>query len=154
MRKIRSFWARFCQWALGLLGIGAALSSCNKIEDIVGGNLCMYGTPTMDYEIKGKVVDAMSGKAIKGIKIDRPYSYGDAPINTTDSDGKFTITGSAFPRDTLHLIATDIDGSDNGSYSDEKVVVSLKKVGKGDNSWYSGKYAAKDVKIKLKKVSE
>ena len=114
----------------------------------------MYGTPTMDYEIKGKVVDAKSGKAIKGIRIDRPYSYSDAPVNTTDPDGKFTISGSAFPRDTIHIIATDIDGNENGSYHDEKVVVSLKQVEKGDGAWYSGKYEAKDVKIKLNKVSE
>lgn len=154
MKKIRSFWTRLCAWAIGALGMGAALSSCEEIEDIFGGGLCMYGTPTMDYEISGKVVDAKSGKAIEGIQVSRPWEYNDGAV-TTDSDGKFTVKGQDFPNDTLHIKATDIDGSANGSYAETKVVVDLKQVEKGDGAWYDGKFENKGkVEIKMEKASE
>ena len=151
MKKIRSFWTRLCAWAIGLLGFSAV--SCDVIEDIGGGMRCMYGTPTMDYEIKGKTVDAKSGKAVQGISVSRSWEFGDKSV-ITGTDGEFTISGQEFPRDTLHIMVTDIDGSANGSYASQKVVVNLEKVGKGDGSWYSGKYEAKGIKVKLNKVSE
>ena len=154
MRKIRSFWTRLCAWVIGILGMGAAVSSCEEIEDIIGGGLCMYGTPNMDYQISGKVMDADSGKAIEGIQVSRPWDYGDNAV-TTDKDGKFTISGNDFPNDTLHVVATDIDGEVNGIYAEEKVVVDLKAPkGKRTDAWYAGKYEAEDVKIKMQKASE
>ncbi len=134
--------------------MGAAVSSCEEIEDIIGGGLCMYGTPNMDYQVSGKVVDAKSGKAIEGIQVDRSWDYGDNAV-TTDKDGKFTLIGNDFPRDTLHVAVTDIDGEANGIYAGEKVVVNLKPPKKKSNdAWYAGKYEAENVEIKLKKASE
>lgn len=130
--------------------MGAMFSSCEGLEDIIGGGYCMYGTPTMDYEISGKVVDAESGKAIEGILVSRPWKYDDYGV-LTDNKGKFTICGQEFPNDTLHVQATDIDGS----YQANKIVVSLKQVEKGDGAWYNGKFGNKnEVEIKMDKASE
>ncbi len=52
MRKIHSFRTRFCQWVLGLLGVRAAVSSCDKIENVFDFK-CYYGCPTMSCEVKG-----------------------------------------------------------------------------------------------------
>ncbi|MDO5443600.1 MAG: radical SAM-associated putative lipoprotein [Bacteroidia bacterium] len=150
MKKIRSFWSRLCAWAIGLLGFTSV--SCDVIEDITGGMMCEYGCPTMDYEIKGTVVDALRGKAIQGISVSRPWDYGDEAV-ITNAKGEFTFSGQEFPRDTLHILATDIDGNENGTYSEEKVVVNLKKVAKGDGSWYEGKYAASGITVRMEELS-
>lgn len=154
MKKIRSFWTRLCAWAIGALGMGAAVTSCDVLDDVIGGgNLCMYGTPNMNYQISGKVVDEKTGEAIKGIQIGRPWKYGDNPV-TTDDYGRFIIGGNEFPKDTIHVIAADIDGPANGSYVEREVVVDLKQTEKSNDAWYHGKYEAQDVKIMLEKVSE
>ena len=154
MRKIRSFWTRLCAYALGLLGLGSAIG-CEEIEDIFGGgggNLCMYGTPTMSYEIKGKVVDSDSGKAIEGIKVGR-YDFNGAAEVFSDGSGKFDLSGSDFPSDTLHLKVTDVDGETGGLYSGDEVTVNLKQTEKSTDEWYAGKYEADDGVIKMKKAS-
>lgn len=151
MRKIRSFWARFCQWALGLLGISAAVSSC---EDIIGGMKCYYGCPTMTYEVKGKVLDSETGKPVPGIKVTH-YDYEGAQGILTEKDGTFLLQDSDFPQDTLHIHFKDIDGKDNGGqYAAQEVVVNLDQVQEGDGEWNCGTYAASGVTVKMVKESE
>ena len=149
MRKIRSFWARLCQWALGLLGVGAAVSSCDIIDF-----KCYYGCPTMSYEVKGKVLDSETGNPIPGIKVTH-HDYEGVPGILTQNDGTFLLQDNDFPQDTLHIHFKDIDGTDNGGqYASQVVIVDLTQTKKGDGAWDSGTYAASDVTVKMVKESE
>ena len=150
MRKIRSFRVRFCQWALGLLGIGGAVSSCDDIIDFK----CYYGCPTMSYEVKGKVLDSETGKPVPGIKVTH-HDYEGAQGILTGKDGTFLLQDSDFPQDTLHIHFKDIDGKENGGqYAAQEVVVNLDQVQKGDGEWNCGTYAASGVTVKMVKESE
>ena len=150
MRKIRSFPVRFCQWALGLLGIGGAVSSCDDIIDFK----CYYGCPTMSYEVKGKVLDSETGKPVPGIKVTH-HDYDGAQGILTGQDGTFLLQDSDFPQDTLHIHFKDIDGKENGGqYAAQEVVVNLDQVQKGDGEWNCGTYAASGVTVKMVKESE
>lgn len=137
-----------CGWALGILGMSAATTSCiNIFRD-------MYGTPTMDYEIKGRVIDAQDGKPVEGLEVSKAFDEWSVQAVLTDGDGRFDVSGQAFPYDTLTLKVVDIDGEKGGLYETQKSIVNLKQTEKGSGSWYHGKYEADNVEIKVKKASE
>lgn len=133
---------KLSRWALGLLGVGVAAGSCDVLAP------CEYGTPTMKYTVQGKVVDSKTGNGIPGIKISR-VTFSQAQGEFTDANGEFILEGQSFPNDTIHVHALDIDGADNGFYTNVESVINLTKMEEGDGNWYSGKYAASNVVIRL-----
>jgi len=147
--KIR--WISFCRWMLGVLGISAAITSCEEgpfgLGGLGGGMLAEYGMPTMDYSVKGKVVDSKSGKGVAGIEVYHEYDIDRR--DTTGVDGSFQIQGVAFPNTSLEVELHDIDPKKDGEYEDAQATVQLEQVGKGSGSWYSGSYEAKDVVLKM-----
>ena len=108
----------------------------------------------MDYEIKGRVVDAQNGKPVEGLEVSKAIDEWNVQAVLTDGDGRFDISGQAFPKDTLTLKVVDIDGEKGGLYETKKSIVNLKKTEKGSGSWYSGKFEAENVEIKVQKISE
>lgn len=155
MKIIRSFWTRLCAWAVGALGLGVSVTSCDP-GDIFGGNLCYYGTPTMNYEVKGKVVDFETGAPVNGISVERAGENtfsDDIPSDITDAKGEFEIAGNGWPSDTLYFKVRDIDGEDNGLYEDSKALIYLKRTDKGKDAWAS-KYEAKDAVVRIKASKE
>ncbi len=60
MKQIRNKWLGLYQKMLGGLLILLGFSSCDKENpnnEEPGGGLCMYGTPSAEYRIKGTVTD-------------------------------------------------------------------------------------------------
>lgn len=51
-RTISSLWATICAGALAVLGFG-----CSDKNNPWNNDLCMYGTPTGQFEVKGAVTD-------------------------------------------------------------------------------------------------
>ena len=108
----------------------------------------MYGTPSADYEIKGKVLDA-DGDPIKGIKVEvQTYVAGPEPIpiirKFSLDDGTYDASVQTFPVSKLRLVAQDVDGAENGGEFEEKTVeLDFSKVeATGDKgAWYSGKFS-------------
>lgn len=135
---------RFFNSILVLLGFSSAVS-CEPGS----GAVCMYGVPTMDFEVSGKVVDQDSAP-IAGIKVccstfDEP---GVATVFTA-ADGSFFISGTEM---SPLLKFEDIDGPENGGEFAEKTEeIEVVRVKKGDGEWYLGKYEAKGVVIGLEK---
>ena len=141
---------RFNRWYNALL---TALLAMLGYESCSLNSPDEYGTPTVDYQVKGFVTD-LQGTPIQGIKVRAPYNFdGSEGQNVlTDENGRFEL-------DEFHsglndkLIVEDIDGEDNGGefQSDTIKVRDLpkKEVEKGDGSWYMGKYEV-TAKIKLK----
>ena len=141
---------RFNRWYNALL---TALLAMLGYESCSLNSPDEYGTPTVDYQVKGFVTDLL-GTPIQGIRVRAPYNFdGSEGQNVlTDENGRFEL-------DEFHsglndkLIVEDIDGEDNGGdfMSDTIKVRDLpkKEVEKGDGSWYMGKYEV-SAKIKLK----
>lgn len=129
---------------LGLLGFAAA-TSCDEVVSPP----CMYGTPSMDYEVSGKVVDQDS-KAIEGISVKVERDFSEQSV-LTSKDGSFVVKGKSFPG-SLELSFEDIDGEANGGeFVTKTQEVELEQVAKGSDSWNKGKFAARDVKVILEK---
>jgi len=132
---------KILNYVLVLLGF-ATTTSCDGLSVV-----CEYGTPTMDFEVSGKVVNQKS-VPIAGIKVSC-HVFTDPGIVTalTAEDGSFFISGTSI---SPTLTFEDIDGPENGGeYSDKTEEIKVEQVEKGDGKWYSGKYEAKGVVIEL-----
>lgn len=127
---------------LVLLGF-ASTTSCEYINV----TKCEYGTPTMDFEISGKVVNQDSAP-ITGIKVSCPHNWVPGASNVfTAEDGSFVISGSGI---VPVLEFKDVDGPENGGeFADKIQEIKVTKIKEGDGSWYMGKYEAKGVVIEM-----
>lgn len=139
---------------LGLLGLGT--TGCIQP--------CMYGSPTANYSVKGKVIDE-NGKPIPGLQIVLAHRYDNTdaviydenywPIDTlqTGTDGIYHLeTQTGFPISKLQVDVHDIDGEANGgTFNDAALVVKDIDYTGGDGSWYEGYAEIKIPDIILKK---
>lgn len=137
-------------YALGLLLISIGFSSCNKDDDD-GRIMLMYGTPSADYEMSGKVTDN-ENNPIAGIKVSHPRSYTNAGQEgvITDKDGNYKLNTKGFAPGELKLTIEDIDGVVNGEFATKQKTETFKDsdyTGK-DGAWHEGK-ATRTVNIKL-----
>ena len=158
--KINRAFIKGTNWALaGLIGL-LGFTNCDKYGPDE------YGTPNADYTVKGTVVDKVTGKPIKGIRVgyDSNYRigcmYGVTPTPyqpkasvTTNPKGEFNLTEnftiSDFPMDDRSypiyerpVFIEDIDGEQNGLYSDTILNVDFTNAvhtGK-QKDWYNGVY--------------
>lgn len=127
----------------------------------------VYGVPTVDYAVKGRVVDS-NGKPIKGLVVSLINSnididnLPDTPhwqeqmrrvSDTTDAEGAFSVRTSDRPWDTVRVLVRDVDGSKNGNFEQQVLNVEFEDGERGDgsvSSWRLGEKKA-DVTIKMKK---
>ena len=108
---------------LGFFAMLAALlgitSGCKGGGDDI---ICMYGVPTVSYELKGKVTDE-AGKPVEGIEVSfervspsdstlAGYAFG--PVATTDSGGQWKVSFQDDPAAILKVLYQDVDGPENG----------------------------------------
>ena len=113
------------------------------------GNInVMYGVPTMDFEVSGKVVNHDS-VPVAGIKVSCSTRTEPGVSSVlTAGDGSFVISGTGM---SALLNFEDIDGPENGGeFADKSEEIEVEQVGKGDGSWYKGKFEAKGVVIEMK----
>ena len=66
MKTLHYRWNRSLNWILTTLLGFLGFSSCEDNGDDPGNIICMYGTPTASYTIKGKVTD-QAGQALSDI---------------------------------------------------------------------------------------
>lgn len=169
-------WNRLLSGLLMLLGF----SACNWEDPENNGPdpvICMYGTPTATFSIKGKVTN-QDEQALAGIRVivanrenchkttasfipDNPVLS--TPVNDTtytDPEGKFTWQGGAFPTDTIRyeLQFQDADTTLNEPHyrADTVKVEFLGKdliINENGNPWNRGK-AEKTIEVILKKEGD
>lgn len=147
---------KFKNWLLmsvmGLFGLTACHSSKEAAQNQVkndepapevkprGEMALMYGVPTMNFVVKGKVVNT-EGKPVKGMQVvlvnqnvditpdflqeDNPYvqEYLRKASDTTDAQGAFQCNVSDVPVEVQRVMVRDIDGDKNGSYEDQMLEV-------------------------------
>lgn len=149
---MKKWFLNLCRGLLALLGV-AVVISC---EDNLGNAIVMYGSPTADYSVKGKVVN-MNLEALKGIKVKPLYdNYPPDSTSVTDAQGAFSIE-----RKSLGGVEQDQFGKGqyfvrlivedpSGVYNKDTVKVDLVQVKESDG-WYRGGFEAKDAKITMLK---
>ena len=113
----------------------------------------MYGTPFVEFSVKGRVVDADSNP-IPNIEVTWAGNmYGKA---VTAEDGSFEYTNEDIGTDMTDVVLTftDVDGEDNGGdFETEDVQVPLTQTDPGDGEWDFGEYSANDVVVVLDRKS-
>lgn len=153
---------RLIYFLMALLGFGSA--GCES-EEYYG--MAEYGTPTVNYQVKTRVVDS-EGNPIKGIEVtvsgseDFNLSWAYVLETTTQEDGTLANSMTQRSRDVneLYIKLTDVDGEENGGEFEELVqsvdVNNDNKVEQGDGSWYRGCYevAVGDIVLEPKSVGE
>jgi len=119
-----------------------------------------YGTPRATYEAKGIVMSEADVSPIEGIQAElvNKSDFGTIATAYTDSEGSFFLKGDSFPRNKLHVILTDIDREENGSFIRMEVEADYtnKTFTGSSGNWYRGK-AAIDlgiIKMKTKRPAE
>ena len=146
---MRNLIVRFCRKALSLLGLGGAISACGVF---IGPD--MYGTPTMEYRVSGKVTDSQTGNPIPGIEVESFHFLNGPQKVLTSDNGEFYVESLEFPSDEVMLKFSDIDGPLNGEYESLEYNVRLEKVKDGSGAWDDGDYAAENVIVPMQKKTD
>ena len=154
---MKDLFLRFCRWALPLLGV-SAVTSCEIAAPVMYGPppsgyedmLVMYGTPVVEFSVKGKVVDP-DGNPIQGIEISHDYS-GHKVYTLEDGSFDYASEDIGFEMETVTLEFTDIDGEENGgNFQSQEVPVPVQQTEPGDGGWNNGKFEAEGVEIIMTK---
>ena len=124
MKKInRSFLKKFNAILVALLAV-FGFARCERVQPLE------YGTPQVDFVVKGTVVDKTNNQPIEGIKVklfkgwftdiygDNQYVY---HAENTDENGAFKIRGSDVDLPQPRVRFVDIDGDENGLFEDKTV---------------------------------
>ena len=139
--------------ALGFSACSENGDNPKKGDDI----LCMYGTPTTEYIVKGKVTDD-AGVPIKGIVISSKdvssFNDGSGLSAVTDDNGTFTTNKMKDFGLSGTLVFTDTDGEANGG-DFATLEVNMDKLPKTQtkeaDGWFRGEYeVTADVKLEKK----
>ncbi len=134
---------------LSLLGLATAC------DDDGGEIMCMYGTPTVTFSVKGRVTDP-AGKPIEGISVKTEKWLETA----TNARGEFAFEKSEWTSFgdkplKIPLKFEDVDGARNGSFEDREVEVAFTRNEKVESSgWYFGDYTASDIEVVLQAKAE
>lgn len=112
----------------------------------------MYGTPIVEFSVKGKVLDADSNP-IPNIEVKHDEWHESV---RTDAEGSFEFSAeiTGFELENTSLTFTDTDGEENGGeFMTQTVEIPLTQTHPGDGAWDNGDYSASDVKVILSKKS-
>lgn len=128
----------------------------------------MYGVPTMNFQIRGQVMDA-DGNPVKDIRVnmlERNMELKDGELQgdpervkewleqsavTTDKEGRFEIKNSGIPQEEVRLMVRDTDGTTNGEYKDQVLELKVQREDvdmEGAGGWNQGTFK-KSVEVKL-----
>lgn len=149
INKYQNSAIKFFSFLLALLGF----TSCDRI-----GVRMEYGTPSADYEVKGRVVSKIANKPIQGIRAvlhttdeqNEYISIYERDTIYTDSNGEFVLLiKNGWPQDPkeCRVKFEDIDEEQNGGLFETKeinVTFIDPKYNDKKGNWYKGK-ATKDI---------
>lgn len=144
-RNLRSITSRVCMTAIAFLGFGCSDDNGMDEPD-------MYGTPTADFEVKGKVTDGdgkeVGNAEIRVTKIDTPSGVYSIRKTTSETIGTYNVEGTftGYPEDKVKVVCVPADKN----LEPDSTIVTLKKVNDGDGAWNTGKGTA-TVDFTLKK---
>ena len=149
MKKIFLSVRALCSAGFATLISSLGLSGCNLTD--VNNGMAEYGTPTVKYQFKVKVVD-QTNAPVEGLEV---QVQGDGK-QLTDATGTATLTGEyAGPRKEheVTFAVKDVDGEKNGIVSDlsqTETIAEKDFVSQGNGGWDSG-VVRKDINIKVER---
>lgn len=158
MKKYQSFFKTLNIFLTGLLAI-FGFSNCEPRME--------YGTPNADYTVKGKVLNKVDSKPVKGIRVGYtpfpgavtmygvlPMPYNPSIADTTDTAGDYKLTQNygigEIQGPEVPVYIQDIDGIENGLFQDTTINVNFEnavKTGKRTD-WYDGELTI-ELEVKL-----
>ena len=126
---MRELFIKYFSRILAVLGCSTMVTAC-------------YGVPEMPFEVKGRVVDAETGKPIQNIKVTvtagveygnttgvgsvSTPEYSDTSTAYTSKDGEIEMTLYEYFEPAAYIIeCQDVDGESNGEYEYAKVAVPM-----------------------------
>ncbi len=134
-------------WYMILAALGFQ-TACEEKREV-----CMYGTPSMDFEVEGRVTDE-EGNPIYDIMVDCENGYATNQAYT-DRDGHFVLKAQSFPGQ-VNLRFTDHDGEANGGWYETEIVeikfTDEEKVGESKHEWHEGTYRRTGIEVALDEV--
>ena len=143
------------QWLIMAVISLLGFSACSKTDDKM---VCMYGTPTFDYQAEGYVADE-EGNPIEGIQLkvtlgNTSNDSAEEKITYSDKDGKF-VTPKYLDQMIFSLTAEDVDGAKNGGEFKTKEIDLTKMKPELDetnaDNWYWGVNVYKNILIVMSK---
>ena len=164
-KKIKKGFRKALSGLLTVLGITSIITACSGTED----GPVMYGPPAPEYGVPGNIyvvegtVTGAENKPVEGIQVgvvnkdySAEYSSPDSYYRvseTTDENGNYKLEWWANRDDIEFKIeAVDIDGEENGSYSDKTVEVKFTDENRTGTSM-NGPYEDVNYKIENNDIS-
>ncbi len=125
-------------WILGI-------TSCD-------GAVALYGAPVplADFELDGKVVEAGTTTGIPGIEV---QFFGTTVEADANGEWALSVERALSCRSDCGLIARDVDGAANGTYSETSVEFSATQTESGDGDMDDGEWEAHDITIEMEPTS-
>ena len=145
MKKLNRSILRKINYCIGLiissLGVSCSVFVAEYGVEVPGGMQCMYGVPTAEFQISGRVENTQK-QGIKGIKVsikqtENPYKTEPLSSDTTNVDGSFQFNIKEFPVNELLIIAHDIDSTQNGAYQSDSIPITPEYKRDPNNTWIS-----------------
>ncbi len=150
--KLSILYSGIITFALSALGF----TSCDDLSlDKEDPIICMYGVPTAQFKISGKVSSSETKSPVREIKVslfesttwkDDAGIYYENPGVTlttqTATDGSFSFTYDGFPADKKYVyLLEDVDGDANGRFLTKKdsVLLTNPKFNDPQGAWNSGR---------------
>lgn len=159
MKNIHHYLLRTFNRLLSTMLVLLGFTSCDKEEPL------MYGTPYTTYYIQGKILNEIK-EGIPDIKLEILSRHSNNngsniwfnpccdPI-ITNAEGGFSVDFSAFPTGTIRVIATDIDGAENGAFAKDSIDIEITDAdytNKGDGAWDRGTARKENIILELKQI--
>lgn len=151
--KQQKLLSRILTATLSVLGF----TSC----DGIGGHEEMYGSPIVEFQVKGAVLSP-DEKPLEGVQVIVRKEWSNHPMMAdtvyTNAQGEFESLGhTATSVEKQKVYFNDVDGEANGgvfkSDSVELKAMNMEQLKKGDGAWYNGKFSYSVVQ-KLKKAEK
>jgi putative lipoprotein (rSAM/lipoprotein system) len=111
----------------------------------------MYGSPSANYRLSGKVVDKETSLAIQNIELDFYYTkvYSD-----NNGDWQINVGGYSPCNDNCIIVVRDIDGEENGGQFVEQVAKIQPLQTEAGKNFFLGTFEQHDITIEMEKSSE
>ena len=154
-RQRAALFSGIISFTLSALGFASCDDLPENNNGSSGGELAMYGVPSAQFKIIGKIVAEDTKQPVRDLQISvighnirtdhagiyYEYQSSDTLRTKTKNDGSFALEHYEFPNAKKYIyLIEDVDGDANGRFHTKKDSILFKdpKYSGGDGAWYDG----------------